>query len=136
MISPVKACLRTFPALLLLLTLGCIPSPLPVTPEQIASDDYGTIPTSPTYQNAIKSYMHELLFDPYTAHYRFVGEPQRGYAYLSGKKKPPVFGYLVQVEINAKNLKGRYMGEQPYRFFIKNETIYPLDTSAKAEVVQ
>ena len=136
MISPLKVCLRTLSALLLLLTLGCVTSPIPVTPEQIASADYGTVPVPPTYQHAIKDYMQGVLFDPYPAHYRFVGEPQRGYAYLSGTRKPPVFGYLVQVEIDAKNLKGRYVGEQPYRFFIKNETLYMLDTSTKAEVVQ
>ena len=136
MISPLKACLRTVPALLLLLTLGCITSPIPVTPEQIASADYGTVPVPPAYQDAIKGYMQEILFDPRTARYRFVGEPQRGYAYLLGRRKPPVFGYLVQVEIDAKNLKGRYTGERSYRFFVKDETLYPLDTSTKTEVVQ
>ncbi|MBX3331364.1 MAG: hypothetical protein KF722_13235 [Nitrospira sp.] len=80
--------------------------------------------------------MQGVLSDPYTAHYRFLGEPQKGYAYLSGTRKPPVFGYLVQVVINAKNLMGNYVGEQPFRFFIKNEMLYPLDTSDKAEVVQ
>jgi len=136
MISPLKTSLRTVPALLLLLTLGCITSPIPVTPEQIASADYGTVPVPPAYQDAIKGYMQEILFDPRTARYRFVGEPQRGYAYLLGRRKPPVFGYLVQVEIDAKNLKGRYTGERSYRFFIKDETLYPLDTSTKTEVVQ
>ncbi|MGE3978878.1 MAG: hypothetical protein AB7F94_15025 [Nitrospira sp.] len=135
MISHLKACLRTVPALLLLLTLGCI-TPIPVTPEQIASADYGTVPVPPAYQDAIKGYMQEILFDPRTARYRFVGEPQRGYAYLLGRRKPPVFGYLVHVEIDAKNLKSRYTGEQPYRFFIRNETLYPLETSTKVEVVQ
>jgi hypothetical protein len=42
----------------------------------------------------------------------------------------------VQVEIDAKNLKGHYTGERSYRFFIKDETLYPLDTSTKTEVVQ
>ncbi|MDF0674937.1 MAG: hypothetical protein P0120_11470 [Nitrospira sp.] len=136
MISPLKACLRTVPALLLLLTLGCITSPIPVTPEQIASADYGAVPVSPTYQDAIKRLMQGILLDPDAARYRFVGEPQRGYVYLSGKGKPPVFGYLVQVEINAKSMMGLYVGEQPYRFLIKNQTLYILPSSVKAEVVQ
>ena len=131
-----KAWLRTLPALLLLHTLGCVTPIPPVTSEQIASADYGTVPVTPTYQDAIKHYMREILFDPHTAHYRFVEEPRRGYAYISGTKEPPAFGYLVQVEIKAKNLMGRYMGEQPYRFFIKNERLYMLDKSVKAEVVQ
>jgi hypothetical protein len=130
--SPVKAYLRNLPALLLLLTLGCV---TPVTPEQIASADYGTAPVSPTYQNAIKRFMRPFLFEPFTAHFRFIGEPQKGYAYLSGRRKPPLFGYLVHVNIDAKNLKGDYVGEQPHRFFIKNDTLYVLKTSDKAEVV-
>lgn len=125
-----KAYLRSLLALLLLLTLGCV---TPVTPEQIASADYGKVPVSPTYQHAIKRLMQPLLFDPF---FRFLGEPQKGYAYLSGRRNPPEFGYLVHVGINAKNLMGNYVGEEPYRFFIKNETVYPLSKSDKAEVVQ
>jgi hypothetical protein len=128
-----KICPASLAALFLLCTLGCV---TPVTPEQIASADYGTVPDPQIYQNAVKDYMEGVLFDPYTARYRFVGEPQKSYVYLSGTRKPPVFGYLVQVEINAKNLWGNYMGEQPFRFFIKNEMLYPLSKSEKAEVVQ
>jgi hypothetical protein len=130
--SPVKAYLESLPALLLLFTLGCV---TPVTPEQIASADYGTVPVSSTYQHAIKHFMQPMLFEPFTARFRFVGEPQKGYAYLSGRRNPPVFGYLVHVGIDAKNLMGNYVGEEPYRFFIKNDTLYPLSKSDKAEVV-
>ncbi len=98
-----KICLASLAALFFLCTLGCV---TPVTPEQIASADYGTVPDPQIYQDAVKDYMEGVLFDPYTAHYRFVGEPQRGYAYLSGRRKPPVFGYLVQVAIEDKNLWG------------------------------
>ncbi|QPD02479.1 MAG: hypothetical protein Nkreftii_000253 [Candidatus Nitrospira kreftii] len=128
-----KAFLRSLLALLLLFTLGCV---TPVTPEQIASADYGTVPAAPTYQKAIKHLMQPMLFDPFTARFRFLGEPQKGYAYLSGRRQPPMFGYLVHVGINAKNLRGNYVGEEPYRFFIKNHILYPLSKSDKAEVVQ
>ena len=128
-----KVSLGTFLVLLLLLTLGCV---TPVTPEQIASADYGTVPDLPTYQKAIQHFMQPLLFEPFTARFRFIGKPQKGYAYLSGRRKPPVFGYLVQVGVTAKNLMGNYVDEEPYRFFIKNDTLYPLSKSDKAEVVQ
>lgn len=136
MISPLKACPRTVLALFLLLTLGCVTSPIPLTPEQIASADYGTVPVSPAYQDAIKRLMHEILLDPDAARYQFVGEPQRGYVYLSGNQKPPVFGYLVHVEINAKSMMGFYVGKKPYRFLIKNKSLYILPSFVKAEVVQ
>ncbi len=124
--------LRTLPALLLLCTLGCV---TPVTPEQIAGADYGEVPVAPAYQRAIQRYMLGVLWEPLTASYRFLDEPQKGYAYLSGWMKPPVFGYLVHVGINAKNMKGSYAGEKPYRFFIKNELLYLLSESDKADVV-
>lgn len=130
--SLVKASLRCLPVLLLLLTLGCV---TPVTPEQMASADYGPVPVSPTYQNAIKHLIQPLLLEPFTARFRFVGEPQKGYAYLSGWRQPPMFGYLVHVGINAKNMMGNYVGEEQYRFFIKNGTLYMLHTTDKAEVV-
>ena len=126
-----KTCLRTLPTLLLPLTLGCV---TPVTPEQIAGADYGEVPVASTYQHAIKRYMLGVLWEPLTASYRFLGEPQKGYAYLSGWMKPPVFGYLVHVGINAKNMKG-YAGEKQYRFFLKNELVYLLSESDKAEVL-
>jgi len=134
--SLVKVYFGTIPALLLFFVLGCAMLVSPLTPEQIAGADYGTVPVSSTYQQAIKDYMQGILFDPYTAHYRFLGKPQKGYAYISGTMKPPVFGYLVHVGIDAKNLRGRYVGEEPYRFFIKNEALYMLDKSVTAEIVQ
>ena len=127
-----KAFFRGLPALLVLLALGCV---TPVTPEQIASADYGTVPDPATYQKAIKQFMQPLLFDPSTARFRMIGEPQKGYAYLSGRRNPPEFGYLVQVGVNSKNMMGNYVGEEPYRFFIKNNILYPLSQSDKAEVV-
>ncbi len=128
-----KTVLRSFPVLLLLVTLGCI---TPVTPEQMANADYGAVPSSPTYQKAVKHFVQPLLFEPNSARFRFIGEPQKGYAYLSGKRNPPLFGYLVQVGIDAKNLRGDYVGEEQYRFFIKDDILYLLSKSDKAEVVQ
>lgn len=119
--------------LLLLLAMGCV---TPVTPEQIASADYGTVPEASIYQNAIKDLVRPLLFEPSTARFRFIGEPQKGYAYLLGRRKPPMFGYLVNVGITAKNMMGNYVDEEQHRFFVKNETLYVLTPSDKAEVVQ
>jgi hypothetical protein len=128
MLSTLKAYLGILPALVLV--WGCAT----VTPEQIASADYGTVPP-PTYQDGIKKHMESVLLDPYSAHYRFIGEPKKGYAYLSGTVNPPTFGYLVYVGVNAKNRMGGYVGEQPYRFFIKNDAVWMLNEFSKAEIV-
>ena len=131
--SLVKVYPRSSLVLLLLLTLGCV---TPVTPEQIAGADYGTVPESSLYQKAIQDLVQQSLLEPFPARIRVIREPQKGYAYLSGRRKPPEFGYIVHVGITAKNLMGEYRGEKPQRFFIKNETLYLLDESDKAEVVE
>ena len=128
-----KADLRSLPALLFLLTVGCA---TPVTPEQIASADYGTVPVSSLYQKAIQDLVQQVLLEPFPARFRFIGDPQKGYVYLSGRRQPPVFGYIVQVKISARNFRGEYASEEPYRFFIKNDTLYLLNKSDQAEVVQ
>ncbi|MBS0149617.1 MAG: hypothetical protein JSR31_01675 [Nitrospira sp.] len=124
---------RSLLILLLLLVAGCV---TPVTPEQIASADYGTVPESSVYQKAIQDLVQQSLLEPFPARLRFIGEPQKGYAYLSGRRKPPEFGYIVHVGITAKNLMGEYGGEKPRRFFIKNEALYLLNESDKVEVVE
>ena len=91
--------------LLLLLTLGCV---TPVTPEQIAGADYGTVPEASLYQKAIQDLVQQSLLEPFPARIRVIREPQKGYAYLSGRRKPPEFGYIVHVGITAKNLMGEY----------------------------
>ncbi|OGW03805.1 MAG: hypothetical protein A2Z59_04385 [Nitrospinae bacterium RIFCSPLOWO2_02_39_17] len=59
----------------------------------------------------IRAIYYLLLFDPYSAVYRF-GLPIKGYAYVNGTLQPPVFGYIVIVGINAKNRMGGYVGEE------------------------
>ncbi len=119
--------------MLLVLISGCV---TPVTPEQIASADYGTVPESSLYRKAIQDLVQQSLLEPFPARIRIIKEPQKGYAYLSGRRKPPEFGYIVHVGITAKNLMGEYRSEKPHRFFIKNETLYLLNESDKAEVVE
>lgn len=119
--------------MLLVLISGCV---TPVTPEQIASADYGTVPESSLYRKAIQDLVQQSLLEPFPARIRIRKEPQKGYAYLSGRRKPPEFGYIVHVGITAKNLMGEYRSEKPHRFFIKNETLYLLNESDKAEVVE
>jgi len=114
-----------------LLITGCV---TPVTPEQISSADYGKVPD--TYQDSIKNYMQSVLIDPYSAHYRFFGEPQKAYAYISGTLKPPMFGHLVLVGINSKNRLGGYVGEQLYRFLVKDNNLWMLNEHTNVEAVR
>ncbi len=93
------------------------------TQEQINNADFGRYPNQ--YQTNIKNFMNDVLFDPYSAVYRF-GSPYKGYAYVNGSLKPPEFGYLVDVGINAKNRMGGYVGEKTSTFFFKDVYIWRL----------
>jgi hypothetical protein len=112
---------RILVVLLFLVQSGCVTH---VTPEQVASADYGTLTAS--YKDAIQNYMETKLYDPESARYRWTGEPVRGYAYVQGAFKPPEFGYLVQVNINAKNRLGGYVGAKPFTFLVRNDTVWML----------
>ncbi len=102
------------------LLAGCASVP---TREQIAGANYGTYPKN--YQASITNYMFGLLSDPYSAVYRF-GTPYKGYAYVNGNSEPPVFGYLVDVGINARNRTGSYVGEEMFIFFLRDDELWLL----------
>lgn len=105
----------------LLLLTGCVHTL--ATPEQIAQADYGTL--SPGYKDAIENSMATVLFDPYSAHYRYLGDPVRGCAIVEVGGRP-VFGYIVDVGINAKNRMGGYVGEDKFTFLVRNEAVWRL----------
>ena len=90
--------------------------------DLINSGDYGVYPDS--YEDIIKAYFEKVLFDPFSAHYKFT-TPERGFL-----RKAPIagggvstLGYRVVVEVNAKNRMGGYVGWSTYIFFIRNNQI-------------
>ena len=97
-----------------------------VTLRDIESADYGQFPQN--YKEVIQDHMYTKLFDPYSAVYRFIAGPAKGYAHVRGGINPPEFGYLVAVGINAKNRMGGYTGEQLFSFLFKNDKFWMLDT--------
>lgn len=100
---------------LLLVVSGCATVP---TSTQLASADYGSYPNN--YQEIVTNYYSQILFDPYSAHYRWIKEPYSGYFSAFGQFK---FGYIVHVGINAKNRMGGYVGEQQEALLIKNGVV-------------
>ena len=104
-----------------------------VKPQDIASADYGKVP--PNYKEAIEGHMQGILFDPFSAMYRYFGEPVRSYAHVHGGINPPEFGHLVQVGINAKNRMGAYTGEKLYVFLFKNDMFWMINNPTHPYVV-
>jgi uncharacterized protein YceK len=98
---------------------GCATMP---TREQLANIDYGT-PLTIDYEQAIKQYCNKVLFDPYSAVYEF-SSPQQYWIQM-----PPILGgkllsgYMVFVDINAKNRMGGYTGTKRWGFLFKNNSI-------------
>ena len=98
---------------------GCATMP---TREQIANIDYGS-PISIDYEQAIKQYCSNVLFDPYSAVYEF-SSPQQYWlkeAPLMGGRL--LSGYIVFVNINAKNRMGGYTGTKRWGFLFRDNSI-------------
>lgn len=104
--------------LLALATLlgGCAGlAPLPPNP------DFGPPPVA--YEESIKAHMETMLKDPESARYRF-GQPRKGYANRGMAYGGQVLfvGYVVPVQVNAKNSFGGYTGFKPYQALVYGGT--------------
>lgn len=85
-------------------------------------------PQPDNYEEKIKEHFQGILRDPQSAVYQF-GEPQKGYANNGWALGGEVawHGWLVDVEINAKNGFGGYTGFKPYVVYFKNDGVYKVD---------
>lgn len=99
-----------------LFSCATIPKP---TEQEAANADYGAYPDN--YQEIIKNYLADLLFDPYSAVYSNWRGPLRGWS--GGGFFQVAYGYRVCVDINAKNRMGGYVGKKLHYFVINNGRI-------------
>jgi len=86
------------------------------------SADFGPPPQN--YEQAIKDYFEVILKDPESARHRF-GTPQKAYANegLAYGGDVSWYGWLVDVDVNAKNSFGGYTGGKPYMVFFKGDRV-------------
>lgn len=87
-----------------------------------ATADYGQAPAD--YEAAIKQHFEYLLKDPESARYR-IGTPRKAYGNHAGIQGGGIrwTGYLVKVQVNAKNGFGGYAGYKPYLVLFSGNTI-------------
>lgn len=88
---------------------GCAGAFEPLPPNT----SFGIPPSN--VESSIRAHFEQTLKDPESARYK-IGEPQKAHAnwgLIDGGKVRWV-GYLVRVEVNAKNSYGGYTGYQPY----------------------
>lgn len=95
----------------------------PPTQEEFSKADYGRVVTQGEAQPLAENYLSNRLKDPYSAQYEW------GNVYKGWIRHAPihggglVFGYILDVKVNARNSFGGYVGFKPYRFVYKNGNI-------------
>ena len=86
------------------------------TQAELDKADFGKYPDD--YQQTIKEYYSHQLRDPYSAQYRWIKPPAKGFFFdrdkLTDNPTKFYYGYIVFVGINAKNAYGGYVGEQEH----------------------
>lgn len=88
-------------------------------PDQLEVQNayYGEEPKN--YEQIIKGYMEPRLFDPFSAVYKF-DIPRKGWVNRMGIF---YYGWKVDVDINAKNRMGGYVGFKRQRFVLRDGAI-------------
>ena len=84
--------------------------------------DLGSPPVG--YEDAIKKHFEKTLKDPESARYR-IGKPIKAYANngLIDGGNIAWRGYMVDVQVNAKNSFGGYVGFKPYMVFFSGNSV-------------
>jgi hypothetical protein len=85
--------------------------------------NFGSQPQN--YEQAIKSYFEVILKDPDSAKYRF-SAPVKAYGNegLIYGGDVSWLGWLVDVDVNAKNSYGGYTGAKQYMVFFKGDRVF------------
>jgi len=114
----------SFSFVFFLLLYGCATAPS----QSLSEEDYGPLPEN--YKEAVKEYFDLRLKDPETAKYRNWKGPYKGYS----RKAPALgggiedIGYIVEVEVNARNSFGGYNGYKHYRILLVNgKAVYRIE---------
>lgn len=114
-------------SLIVIITACATPQP---SQQQIMNADYGDYPEN--YQEIIKNFMEQRMFDPYSAVYTNWTTPTKawyGGKWYSGKQIK--YGYKVCVDINGKNKLGGYVGYQLFYFLIKDGYVIAVQGGGK-----
>lgn len=106
---------------------GCVTA-RGVTPGQIATADYGPVPSNP--EEIVRQHLNNFLVDPASLRDLEVGPPIKAYTagsiftdrgYVVARKG--MFGYVVIVRYNAKNRMGGYVGKKSRFAFVSGNTV-------------
>ncbi len=79
-------------------------------------------PYPKNYRSRVKEFFRNKRSGPPFAVYQ-LGSPHRAYVLLGGRLGPTTSGYVVDAKIKVMDRSGKYGKEQPYTFFIKDDSI-------------
>jgi hypothetical protein len=79
------------------------------------TERYGPYPTN--YKEIVTKWLETQLIDAESAHIEWNGEPKPANL---GTKDKPLYGYLVNFKINARNRFGTYTGLQSHGVLIRD----------------
>jgi hypothetical protein len=108
----------------LLMLCSCVGSP--PTIDEFAKANYGDKPNKKIYESKVKDWFEGCLKDPESAKYKF-DKPKKGWygktlSNLAGPRKID-YGWIVLVQVNAKNSYGGYTGYKPYHCLFRGEEL-------------
>ncbi len=83
-------------------------------------------PYPKNYRSRIKEFFRNKGSGSSFAVYQ-LGSPHRAYVSLGGSLGPTTLGYVVDAKIKVMDRSGKYGKEQPYTFFLKNDSIRPIE---------
>lgn len=96
-----------------------------ISPERIASADYGSPPPE-NYEQLIKDHFNKILIDPTSPIYEF-DKPRKGYTKQSSMfNTQENFGWRVCGTVNSKNRFGGYVGRVPFFALFRGERVVEL----------
>lgn len=112
---------KLFVIILSFCLFGCMATP---SANDLANANFGNKPIS--YEENIKNVIGAGLKDPFSAQYKF-GEPKKGY-YQEGPSENFLlrYGWIIPVQVNAKNSYGAYVGFKNKYFMISEEKLYDI----------
>lgn len=99
---------------------GCAAT-TPPTPEEQQAAYYGKVISQEEAEQIVKTYVESRLKDSSSAQYAGFTQVEKGYlksGLIYGGNV--YYGYRINVNVNAKNSYGGYVGFQPYVFVLRD----------------
>jgi len=93
----------------------CIPGTLCAETPSADTERYGSYPTN--YKEVVTKWLDRQLIDAASARIEWSGDPKPANL---GTKDKPLYGYLVDFKVNARNRFGAYTGMQSHGALIRN----------------